>query len=53
MVKSMISSFPSHGMTLMSYISVLLEANLRTGYYKYAVPAYICIRYTLKMAKKV
>ena len=51
-MESMTSSFPSHRVIIMNYISVLLVANLRTGYYKHTVSAYICIKYISKMQDK-
>lgn len=52
-MESMTSSFPSHCVIIMNYISVLLVANLRTGYYKHTVSAYICIKYISKMTNNV
>lgn len=52
-MESMTSSFPSHRVIIMNYISVLLVANLRTGYYKHTVSAYICIKYISKMTNNV
>lgn len=52
-VMESMTSFPSHSVIMMSYISVLLVAKLRTGYYKNTVSAYICIRYISKMAKNI